>query len=140
VYYIEPAPGALEAFLQSFPEDTQVFMLNLLRFRARAEYREGFDAEPCSGADAYDRYSEAVMPLLEAVGGEVVWQGRPAAMVIGPDDKDWQRMLLVRYPSKHAFLDMVSSEKYLAVAPHRTAALTDSRLIAHQEVEPWNAA
>lgn len=133
MYYIEPAAGALEAFLKYFPDNTPVFMLNLLRFREQAAYPDDFQAPPCSGTEAYSRYSEAVLPLLEGVGGEVVWQGRPVVMVIGPDDKDWNLMLLVRYPSKHAFLAMVGSDEYLAVVPHRTAALRDSRLIAHQQ-------
>lgn len=133
VYYVEPSPDALESFLETFPDDTPVFMLNLMRFREQAEYGEGFDAEPCSGVEAYMQYGAAVAPLLAQVGGEVVWQGRPVAMVIGPDDKDWHLMALVRYPSKTAFLDMVSSEDYQAIVPHRSAALIDSRLIAHKE-------
>jgi uncharacterized protein (DUF1330 family) len=133
VYYVEPSPVALDAFLAAFPDDTPVFMLNLMRFREQAEYDEGFDAEPCSGVEAYMRYGAAVAPLIDGVGGEVVWQGRPVAMVVGPEDKDWHLMALVRYPGKAAFLAMVSSEDYQAIAPHRTAALIDSRLIAHRE-------
>ena len=44
-------------------------MVNLLRFAAEAAYPEGFDAEPCSGAEAYRRYGEAAQPFLEKVGG-----------------------------------------------------------------------
>ena len=41
-------------------------------------------------------------------------------------------MLLVRYPSIGAFLEMVTDADYLVCARHRTAALADSRLIATQ--------
>ena len=130
--YIEPEQGHIEAFLRDFPADSPVIMLNLLKFRARADYPESDQAEPCSGAEAYGRYSDVVMPLLQACGAEIVWQGRPAAMLIGPDDKDWHLAFLVRYPSASAFVDMVESPEYLAIVGHRTAALEDSRLIAHQ--------
>ena len=133
MYFIEPTPEALQAFQESFPADTPVVMLNLLRFREQADYAEAAGADPCSGAEAYSRYGAGVVPLIGEAGGELVWQGRPAAMVIGPTDKDWHLMVLVRYPSKDAFLAMVSSESYRAIAFHRTAALLDSRLIAHEE-------
>ena len=79
------------------------------------------------------RYSEHVAPLIKAAGGSVVWQGRQAAMLIGPSDKNWELVVLVRYPSSSAFIKMISSDAYQAVAFYRSAALTDSRLIAHQE-------
>ena len=80
------------------------------------------------------RYGQAVTPLIAACGGEQVWQGRPAAMLIGPQDKEWHLAVLVRYPGAQAFVDMVTSAEYTAIAFHRTAALTDSRLIAHEEL------
>ena len=80
------------------------------------------------------RYGAGVTPLIGAAGGEQVWQGRQAAMVIGPQDKDWHLVVLVRYPSAQAFVAMVASDDYRAVVRHRTAALADSRLIAMQEL------
>ena len=134
MYYFEPDEGMLETFLQDYPGDTPVVMLNLLRFRPQAKYPDNDKAAPCTGAEAYGRYSEGVWPLLQAHDAEIVWQGRPAAMIIGPQDKDWHLAILVRYPSAGAFVDMVTSNDYLAIANHRTAALADSRLIAHQEL------
>lgn len=134
MYFIEPGPGALEAFTARFPAGKAVVMLNLLRFRDQAQYRAGDNAQPCSGFEAFMRYGAGVAPLISAVGGEQVWQGRQAAMLIGPQDKDWHLAVLVRYPSARAFVDMVESEAYRAVVMHRTAALADSRLIAMEEL------
>jgi uncharacterized protein (DUF1330 family) len=132
--HIFPEEGSLNSFLETYPPDTPVVMLNLLRFREQADYPENYPAEPCTGAEAFGRYGQAVAPLLESRGAGSIWQGRQAAMLIGPQDKDWHLAVLVRYPSAKAFLDMATSEEYLAIMAHRTAALEDSRLIAFHEL------
>ena len=100
-----------------------VIMLNLLRFK------------PDGGREAYDRYAEGVGPCLDKVGASVLWYGRADATVIGDDDADhWDAVILVRYPSRQAFLDMVSSPDYQEIGDRRTEALTDSRLIACTEL------
>ena len=38
-------------------------------------------------------------------------------------------VLLVTYPTAQAFLDMIQSPDYQAIVYHRSAALSDSRLI-----------
>ena len=38
--------------------------------------------------------------------------------------------MLVQYPSRQAFITMVTRPDYLAASVHRTASLADSRLIA----------
>jgi uncharacterized protein (DUF1330 family) len=132
--FIQPDQAALEAFIQSYPAGQPVVMLNLLKFLPQAAYLPEQDAEPCSGGEAYMRYAQGVTPLIKACGGSTVWQGKQAAMLIGPQDKDWHLAVLIRYPSAQAFVDMVSSPEYQAVSFHRTAALADSRLIAHEEL------
>lgn len=111
-------------------DDTPLVMINLLRYRERAAYPEGGGAEPCSGREAYGRYGQVSIGLITAVGGQVIWQGSPKAVLIGHPGEGWHKALLVRYPSKRAFLEMVSSPEYQAIVVHRTAALEDSRLIA----------
>ncbi|MCW2968077.1 MAG: hypothetical protein JWM71_1849 [Solirubrobacteraceae bacterium] len=99
-------------------------MLNLLRFREVAD-----DGEGGTGVDAYARYSEAAQSHLSRVGGEIVWAGGCSDALIGPTDREWDVVALVRYPSRSAFLEMVSDADYLAATHHRTGALADSRLI-----------
>jgi len=131
--FIESDLQNVTDFVEAYPADTPVVMLNLLRFGEQANYEPG-TAEPCSGGEAYMRYGAAVAPLVEGVGGSFLWQGRQAAMLIGPSDKDWHLVVLVRYPSAQAFVDMVSSEAYQSVVFHRAAGLEDSRLIALREL------
>lgn len=132
--YVEPEQKAFIDFLASFPADRPVVMLNLLKFNALANYPSEKDDEPCAGFDAFVRYGLAVAPLIKAAGGETIWQGSPRATLIGSADEQWDLAVLVKYPSSQAFVDMVGSPTYEAVAYHRTAALEDSRLLAHEEL------
>ena len=97
-----------------------------------AEDAEGFDAEPCSGREAYGRYGEVAQAQIAAVGGRIRWAGSIFSAVIAPDEETWDDAVLVEYPSRHAFLEMIAKPAYQAAAPHRTAALLDSRLICSQ--------
>lgn len=130
---IEPRPDQFRALVAAAEEpgddDGSIMMINLLRFADEASYPADFDAEPCSGAEAYRRYGAATQPYLEKVGGELIWAAPAHATVIGPEGESWDMAFGVRYPSRKAFLAMATDPGYLAVVPHRSAALADSRLI-----------
>ena len=127
---IEPLPEKLQKLAAEANDDSPVVMINLLRYRERAEYPKGADETPCSGAEAYQRYAALVLPMVGEVGGKLLWRGSVKHVVIGPASEEWDEALLVRYPSRRAFLAMVSRPDYLRAAGHRSAALADSRLIA----------
>jgi uncharacterized protein (DUF1330 family) len=126
--HVEPDGTALAA-LADLPDDEPVVMLNLLRFRDEAWYPQDAPHPPCSGREAYARYGEAAFRHVRAVGGEPVLQGTPELAVIGPDG-EWDEVVVVRYPSRAAFLRMLADPDYRAVTVHRSAALADSRLVA----------
>jgi uncharacterized protein (DUF1330 family) len=126
--HIHPERSALEAL--SKLGDEPIVMLNMLRFRAHAEYEAGSGHAPCTGREAYARYGAEAIRHVQAVGGKPVWMGAAQLTVIGPSDEPWDEVLLVEYPSPKAFLTMASSPEYLACTVHRSAALADSRLIA----------
>jgi uncharacterized protein (DUF1330 family) len=125
---VRPEQDRFAAFMQE-PIEGRVVMINLLRYRERAEYEAGLDEEPCSGQDAYARYGAAVVPLIEKHGGRAVWLGQVCATLIAPEGEDWDTAALIEYPSREAFLAMVASPEYQKVEHHRSAALCDSRLI-----------
>lgn len=119
--FIEPDGRQIKALADS-DEAGPVTMLNLLRFR------------PDGGEESYRRYGEGVLPILGEIGARVLWQGRADSVVIGDDAGDgWDSVVLVQYPSRRAFLEMVASPAYQAIAHHRSEALTDSRLVACTE-------
>ena len=62
-------------------------------------------------------------------GGEPVFMGRVGAGVIVDEHESWDLMILVRYPTRRQFVEMLADPGYQAIAPIRAAALADSRLI-----------
>jgi uncharacterized protein (DUF1330 family) len=127
--YIHPDDAAFAA-LAKMSNTEPVVMLNMLRFRERAEYPAGSGHASCSGREAYQRYGIKAIEYVRAVGGKPIYRGTAHVTLIGPQDERWDEILLVQYPSPAAFLKMVSNPDYLACGVHRTAALKDSRLIA----------
>ena len=122
--HIKPTREQIERLATS-ELDGPVVMLNLLRFAPR------------NGKESYTSYGTGVRASLEKAGARVLWQGRADSVVIGDDDSDgWDAVILVEYPSRKAFLEMVSSGDYREVGERRTAALTDSRLLACTQQYP----
>lgn len=128
---INPTPEQLQKVLADTPKNQPVVMLNLLRFRDRARYKEV--APELSGREAYGLYMKEAAACVKAVGAEVIWSGRSVGSLIAPPDESWDQVLLVRYPSIDAFMAMIESTEYKGVVKHRTAALEDSRLVANVE-------
>lgn len=107
-------------------------MLNLLRFRDRADYA-GFPElappAPISGREAYDLYIRHTLPFLTATGGSVQFLGDGGHNFVGPSDERWDAVMLIRQASVADFIAFATNDAYLAGAGHRTAALEDSRLV-----------
>jgi hypothetical protein len=129
--HIDPTQAAGRAFIERKIAGP-VVMLNLLRFRATADY-SGFPqlapAQPISGAEAFRRYIDHTLPYLHDSGGELVFLGEAGAYLIGPSDERWDMVALVRQSSVESFLAFASNAAYLAGLGHRIAALEDSRLL-----------
>ncbi|MCA9670121.1 MAG: DUF1330 domain-containing protein [Myxococcales bacterium] len=129
--HIEPTQQAGRALFERGIEGP-IVMLNLLRYREQADYSKSpqlAPEAPISGKEAYARYMQATLPLLEAAGGELVFIGDGGQHLIGPADEPWDLVLLVRHRSLQTFMSFATNADYLAIAGHRTAALADSRLL-----------
>lgn len=129
--YFEPTPQAGRAFFARGISGS-VVMLNLLRFRATADYSANpalAPASPISGEAAYRRYMAHTLPHLKKSGGEVLFYGEGGAFLVGPSEERWDVAMLVRQSSVAAFLAFASDHAYLAGIGHRLAALEDSRLL-----------
>lgn len=127
---LNPSVEQLKRFAEQMPPGEPMLMLNLLRFNHEALYPIDSEQVPCSGKEAYARYSRTALRKVQAAGGEVQLAAKAHLALIAPQQEHWDEMLLVRYPSAGAFLTMLADEQYQAAAIHRTAALADSRLIA----------
>ncbi len=110
----------------------EVVMLNLLKFRAIADYSaspELAQETEITGEEAYKLYIKYTLPLLEKAGSEVIFNGKGGSFLIGPEGENWDLVLLVKHESVAKFMAFANDEEYLKTAGHRTAALEDSRLL-----------
>lgn len=121
--FVTPTGEQLAA-LSGAPDEGPVVMLNLLRYNDRAS-----DGSDRTGRQAYLDYGAHVVPMVLGLGGSIVFQGDAHPSVIGPSDEQWDEVVLVQYPSRAAFLAMITSAEYLAIHHHREAGLADSRLV-----------
>lgn len=110
----------------------EVVMLNLLRFREVADYSDYPELkpeQPISGAEAFQRYIDHVLPFLRASGGDVLFFGKGGNFLIGPQDEQWDFVMLIRQKSLAVMMEYTSQPAYQAGSGHRNAALLDSRLL-----------
>ena len=103
-------------------------MVNLMQVRATACYEDAV-LNDCSGYEAFARYTQGSSEVRQQAGADLIWSGRALQMPIGPSEKTWDLVALVRYPSAKAYIEMVATKAYAAARAHRRAALYDSRLI-----------
>lgn len=128
--HIDPDRAQFDAF-KALPRDTPINMLNLVRVREFAAYPDGRKA---TGHEAYAAYGRASQPVLEKVGGSILWRGAWEATLIGPSEERWDYAFIARYPDAGAFLAMVTDPLYREAVKHRQAAVEDSRLIRLGEI------
>jgi uncharacterized protein (DUF1330 family) len=134
--HIDPTREAFDLF-KSLPRDVPINMLNLLRFNEVAIYPPEHPnaAIGWSGARAYQEYGKTSGPIFQRVGGTIIWRGKMEAMVIGPDDKQWDSSFIARYPNSAAFMDMVTDAEYRKAVVNRQAAIQTSRLIRFKPLD-----
>jgi uncharacterized protein (DUF1330 family) len=114
--------------LSALPDDAPVVMLNLMRFREKSLNGKG------SGWDAYLLYSALAIKLIKARGGTITWTGTAEAVALGvAEDNRWDYVALVRYPSRAAFIDMMTSPEYAQANVERDNGCAAHTIIAVRE-------
>lgn len=119
----------------------EVLMLNMLRLRETADYSDNPELAPetqISGRDAFQKYIDHTMPFLKESGGELLLLGEGGKFFIGPDDEQWDVVMLVKQSTVESFFAFASNTEYLAGIGHRTAAVIDSRLLPVVECKDTN--
>lgn len=118
---VDPTGADLKRYVTEDPGGP-VVMLNLLKFAA-------------DGRDGYREYSTAILPFLGKVGARVVHVGDLGTALVQRDDFDWDVVLLVEYPSRAAFSQMVADPEYQQITHLRTEAVSEAVL---QASNPWS--
>ena len=110
-----------------------VCMVNLLKFREKAEYEDGRETD-LSGIEAYQIYGAVTGSLIKKLGGDVVFTSVLNGMVVGEVEELWDVMAIAKYPTLQSFIEMVASPEYLKVYHHRIAGLKGQLNIASTQV------
>ncbi len=135
--YIHPSLESGKKFYETFHEKEKVVMLNLLKFKQKADYTNFPELKPASevsGEEAYQLYMKNIYPEFVKTGSRVVYFGKCGSFLIGPETEKWDAVLMIEYQSVTIFMEFTQAKGYLEHAGHRTAALEDSRLIPSVEL------
>ena len=102
-----------------------VVMLNLLRYKDEA------------GGASYESYVEQMQQFLARVGAELLYVGDCSTLLVGGEDEhSWDALMVARYPSRAAFLEMLRDPEYQAITHLRTNGLEAAVL---QATIPWSS-
>ena len=125
-----------EAQLKEFNEQGEekpIFMVNLLKFKEKAEYPDKRETD-LSGEEAYVIYGQEVASHLAKVGGMPIFGGNVDRLMLGEVEDLWDKVAIAMYPSRKAMLEMIMDPDYIESAQHRVAGL-DGQLNIETSVE-----
>ena len=111
----------MDGFLEG-DTDSPISMVNLIKFKEKAEYEDGRDTE-LSGKEAYTIYAMEVQEHLKKVGAEMVFGGAVSRLMLGEVEDLWDSVAIARYPSRKAMLEMMMDADYQESEKHRSAGL-----------------
>ena len=122
---------AMSMAMMSPEDDGPVWMVNLMKYRAVADYADGRESA-ISGRDADDAYSP--LDSLAAVGAAPVFFGDVDQQLLG-DATTWDRIGVVKYPTRKAFIDMQSLPSFQKSHHHKDAGMESTIVIGTQPME-----
>ena len=108
------------------------YMVNLIKYRARAEYEDGRETD-LTGREANALYNP--LPLITAMGGRVVYNSTVAQQIDGGDDVIWDDVAIVEYPCPIGFLAMITSPEFEETVVHKNAGVEITRVM-FTELQP----
>lgn len=121
-----------------------VYMLNLMRYYEAARSMPGRPEIAGDPRALNAHYEEVAVPKLLALGAYPIFIGvpegvrggdRPSTNILANDDalENWGRVLVVRYPDRRSFFELLSDPEYLPVLPYKLAALKVMLMPMHDE-------
>ena len=128
--YVDANPNAAIEMLK-LPMDEEFHLLNMMRFKDKAEYPKGseFADKGWTGAQAIAEFRRNAGSIVEQVGGHTHYTGMPQLTLIGPEGEEWDSIFIISYPNVAAFQALLADPEYQKHFLHRKAGTADSRLI-----------
>lgn len=124
---VEPTEAQVAAFLAA-SDDGPVHMVNLLKFKDKAEYPDGRESD-LSGRDAYMLYGGPMAGLVMEAGGELKFSAAPDALLVGSASEEWDLVAIMTYPSAKVMVELTLSDAFKDISIHRKAGLAGQLLI-----------
>jgi uncharacterized protein (DUF1330 family) len=112
---LRPEPAQLEALVRSNAQGP-FSMISLLKFKETTASGE-------RGEHVYARYLARAIPHAEKVGARMIWYGDATQVFVGAPSDGYDRALIVEYPSRLAFKEMIQNAEYASSLGVRDAAL-----------------
>jgi uncharacterized protein (DUF1330 family) len=106
------SPDVFARFLAE-EDDGPVVMLNLLRF------------VPDGGRERHVEYLRMARPILARFGARILFRGDGLDVLTTGDLQGWDAVLLVQYPRRTAFREMVEDPEYQVAFQVGKSALAD---------------
>ena len=113
---VKPNDEQMAGFLEG-DIDSPIEMVNLLKFKDKAEYEDGRITE-LSGEEAYSIYGMEVQEHLKKVGGESIFFGTVERLMLGEVEELWDWVAIAKYPSRKAMLEMMLDPDYQESEKH----------------------
>ena len=101
---------------------TTIHMVNLLKFKDKAEYKDGRQTD-LTGQEAYQIYAKEVQEHLQKVGGKLIFSGEVSRLMLGEVEELWDWVAIAEYPSRKAMRSMIMDKDYRKSEEHRSAGL-----------------
>ena len=114
---VDPGPEDVKRYVEE-DDGGPVVMLNMLKYKADG------------GRESYAEYGAKVMDFLNEVGAEILYASEASTALVAPDGWDWDAVMLIRYPSRATFLEMVTNPGYQEIGHFRTEGLDEAILQA----------
>lgn len=114
-------PKQMEEALQPGP-DGPIFMINLLKFKDKAEYADGRETD-LTGRQAYQLYGAGVAGLLPEYGGRIFFVADTTFLPLGQVEELWDEVAIAAYPDRASLMKMTRSQEWQDIAVHRAAGL-----------------
>jgi hypothetical protein len=105
-------------------DDDAFWALNLMKYHDVAQYSDG--RQGISGREADDAY--APFESLAAVGAAIAFVGDVVGQPLG--DPTWDRVAVVRYPSRAAFIAMQERSEFKEAHEHKAAGMEFTILLS----------
>ena len=98
-------------------EDGPIFMVNLMKYHEVAKYDDD-RGEAVSGREADDKYNPS--SILNKIGADIMLAADVRSTLVGAD---WDRIAIVRYPTRRAFIEMQTRKDFTEKHVHKSAGM-----------------